>query len=555
MKRTLPLAVLGLIILGYFAWTLNPAGVTHKVQLDHSRPRPQGDMWRGAVLEPKTCNPFANYHDVAEQLVLNYTHKALYDIDPQSGSLRPALAESISLGPDRVTLTIRLRNGILFDDGTPVTVADAQFVYDVIHNPDSPGSVMYYRLSDTTSFEKVDARTFRVRLAAPHRSNLALFATSFRVLQRRFFLDAVASIARRKGIEEPSSPSSATFGELLSEVNLPGPATGPYSLASWRPGFDLTLTQNPRCWLRETQPTRWNLAGMRLIFQPDPAGRFASLRKEEIDWMSVSNDLDTLLQSDAALRANYHIEVYDKRAAGQYFIAWNHRHEALKQPEVRRALSMLFDRATIVKKMLGGKGYPSNCFFKPHTAPYSDLPIPSFDPMAAHAILEKAGYTKDNQLKLEIMITGDQTSRQIMDLADPAFENAGIDLSTKVIDAASIESNRQTHAFDGILQIHYYTIHMDPRGMFGEDNDLGYYNPEVFELLDQADLEMDDARRNTIYHQLNTIIAADQPVTMLAFPRHRILLHNRYRGVKVGVEGLIPEDWWVETEDQIAVIR
>ena len=55
------------------------------VELDHSRPRPQGGFYRSALEEPPTANPFTFDSAVAHQFVLRYTHDPL--MDRRSGQL------------------------------------------------------------------------------------------------------------------------------------------------------------------------------------------------------------------------------------------------------------------------------------------------------------------------------------------------------------------------------------------------------------------------------------------------------------------------------------
>ncbi len=236
--------------------------------LPEGRPLPQGDVFRSPTTEPPTINPFTTRDQVAARYVLPFTHDALVELDPETGAIRAAAAESWSVSEDGASVTYRLRKDLRFADGSPVTRQDLEFTLRTARDPRlAARSQMAFALSDLASAEVLDERTIRLT-AAERRTEPALaLGADVRPTQRRFFVAATG--------EEPDS--DAFFAKLADVVRC-GPGTGPYAeqdvvlgTPGWIPGSHLNLVQNPHSWRRAVYPEAWNLAGLQLRFVVEEA--------------------------------------------------------------------------------------------------------------------------------------------------------------------------------------------------------------------------------------------------------------------------------------------
>jgi ABC-type transport system substrate-binding protein len=530
------------------------------VALDATKPRPQGDFYRSAVTEPASMNPFTTADTVAQQYVLRYTHDPLFDQDPRTGTLRPALAESFERSDDGLEFTFVLREGIRFSDGSPLERDDVEFTFAAARNAAvAPASTMTVMLRELAEAEFVPPRTLRLTSKEPHFAELHRVATYLQIMQKRFFVAEVAALAARRGLAAPTEPGEPRFGELLSEVALPGPGTGPYALETdaegrplWTHGSHLNLVYNAHSWRHAEQKFSWNLAGMQLRFLVGSATRFTALRNLDIDWMTFDRDFEVLLQRDTTLRTWFEPRTYDKPELGHYYVLWNHARTPLGDPRVRRALTMLFDRRTIVDELLGKKARVAVSWFKPGTPEYpTELEPWPYDPERARASLAEAGVT--TPLRLSILCAAEsELFLQILDLARDAFRAAGVELERPVLEFGAIMARLQSSDFDGVLLLKSHDTWIDPFSFFdGRGNLMHYANAESDRLLEAARRELDDGRRMALYQEWNRVFHDDQPVTLLAHPLVQVLLHRRFRGVEVGPLGLSPERWWVEPDERI----
>jgi peptide/nickel transport system substrate-binding protein len=409
----------------------------------------------------------------------------------------------------------------------------------------------------------------RVVLDEPFFAGLAAFAPAWTVVQKHYFLAEVERLARDAGRPVPVEPGDEGFGELLAMVKLPGPGSGPYQLEPdlqsgkllWPPSRDLLLVRNSDSWRRRVCDSCWSLAGFRLLFLTDGAAVFTELLKGNLDWYSAP-DPEELFREHPELRQRYATYEYDYQNLGHYWIVWNLRREPLDDVRVRQALSMLFDRKTIVNELLEGNGEVAASFFKPGTPYYpGDSVSPPYDPNRAGELLREAGLGGDGEpLRIRIVAPRSPSGfyRRVLDLARSAFNQVEeVELDVQILEWSALVDLRSRRDFDGLFYLQGHGAWVDPFPQFHSSqagqsgqNVMGYENPEVDGILEAARGEMDEARRIELFQRFNAIIHREQPVTFLAHPRVSVLINRDIEGVEPGPLGLFPERWSVPVELQ-----
>lgn len=561
------LATTGIALALLSVWTLRtlaPAPRPGVASPSPARALPQGDVLVGALPEPKHLNPFTNVDAAVRTWVLRFTHDTLSDLEPQTGQLRPALAEAITPESDG-TLHIRLRRDVRFSDGTILTADDVAFTHRCARASGLPMTAMVRAAGMVAALRVVAPDTLVAEGVSTHWSAVAVFATGWPVLSRAAVLARVAARAAAKGQTTPAAEGPA-FVALLGELADAGPGTGPYALAPapqgslWTRGQRLDLVTHPACWRRAAAPHSWNLAGLRHLFVQETAAQVSLLRQERLDWMA--GDVRSLVGADAALAANYRLVVYDAHALGHFMVAWNCRAGPLADARVRTALGMLFDRDAIATRLLAGDAVPAATWFKPGRPEVpADLAPQPFAPLAARALLREAGYGQGRPLRIEILgAAAEPLHRRMLDLAQPAFAAAEVELVPQLLEGSVLLERLQQRAFMGLLAVkyhadpwidpwpHFHSSQTDSLGL----NWMGIADPELDRLLDAARTERDAARRAESYRAFCRRVHELQPVAFLVHPRTAVLLHRRFRDVEVGPGGLSPERWWVPVAEQRA---
>lgn len=520
---------------------------------------PQGHVYTGVAFEePEDVDPFTAAGNAARRLVLAYTHDALLDRDPRTGALRPALAASYELSADGRSCVFTLRDGVQFADGSPLTMADVLFGWELAR----AGHVLLGFVG--AAFERVDGvdvlddRRFRVRFRSAHYAALQVVGCAWLVANRGFFVDRVR--AQLASGEAPPAVDSARFAELLGRVDREcGPGTGPYVLSNepdgrstWRRRQDVLLERNPHCWRRTLAPGTWNFAGIRVLFR-DHAGAVNALLRGEVDWY-VGPMLDDLLRANPDLASRYRKLVYDYDELGVYRIVWNCRRGPCADVRVRRALGMLVDQEQVLQ-LFEGMAVPAVAHARPGSSGYPDIPPLPFDPPAARRVLRDAGFAPEqgSALQLALIVPDGEPVRRIAELFQGAAAKAGIRVDVRALEWSAFVAEKTRGDWDGLLAYQSFDAWGDPHRFLhgdGLDNAGGFREPEVDRLADAAQRELDPERRAALWRELHALAYRDQPAALLVHPLAAVLLNEHVQDAAPGPAGLIPERAWVAHEFQ-----
>ena len=184
----------------------------------------------------------------------------------------------------------------------------------------------------------------------------------------------------------------------------------------------------------------------------------------------------------------------------------------------------------------------------------------TYDPKEARRLLAGAGFGPDHPLEIELLAPNVSRYRRMLDSAMNSFAPTGIRLTTRQMEWGALMKRRADGEFDGIMMMWYHDalgidphefFHSNPSGAEAGHNYMRYQNPDVDHLLVKARETLDTAKRNDLYHQLNHRLHDDQPITLLVHETNTLLLHKRFRGVKVGKTGVSPERWWVREPERL----
>lgn len=564
--RTLPLLLivlggvagvgLGLSVM-FRAGAAGVGGATGEVVLRAGVP--QGHFYTGAAEEPSSVNPFTAHNQVARRLVHAFTHEALLEVEPTSGELRPALAERFEPAADGGSCTFTLRAGVQFADGSPLSLDDVMFGWQLACAGHLSLGVIGDAFARVSKVEPIDDRRFRVVFRDRHYASLRIVGEAWYVASKRFFCARIAARCR----PAPMPPiDSAEFALLLDQIDHEcGPGTGPYLLENdpngvrrWQPRSELVLVTNPYSWRRAATPGTWNFAGIRLLWRDQAAAQHALLRGE-IDFYTTF-DVDSLLQAQPQLAENYRILRYDYETLGIYRVMWNCRRPGAADSRVRRALGMLFDIDTLLRQFPdAGKRAFAYCKPDSPASPRNLAPLP-FDPGSARALLREAGFDPERGTPLRLRVValeGTDLLRRISDLFVDAATQAGVQLELVRRDFGGFVQEKKSGNWDGLLALQSFRAWGDPYEFLhtdGLDNDGKWTSAEADRLATAARTELDPDRRAALWRELHALVYAEQPVAFLLHPMVSVLLDKRIERASIGRNGLVLERAFVAPDRQ-----
>ena len=537
---------------------------------------PQGDWYiQGEVGEPETLNYYCTSGSTTSQ-VTSYCLSRLIGMDiDRPPKVLPALAWKWEVSEDKLRYTFHLRPDVQFSDGHPFTADDVMFTYAVIQDQKVNAHHVRSGLTEVEKVEKVDDFTIRVKYARPYWKGLYAFAFSLRVIPRHWYEREIPRFAKERGIEEWSvEPGKEGFAEVFNQMRDVPPGTGAYMYrpgVSWKLGETITVFRNSFSWYKREWPWRYNLDALQWRFVKDTVAQHEEFRKEALDVLVVQQDAweDNLSKDPVFGRIANHF-VYDHTGLAFGIITWNNRRPPFDDARVRRAMTMLTDRETILAKFYRGKGRIATCITKPTYPEYSlDIQPWPFDIEGAKKLLAEAGYADTNgdgvlekdgkDFDFEFRYpSGFGMYRQIAALLRDACTKAGIRMRESPLEWSVFLEQFLEQKFEAVILgqsfsdpwhdpfEEWHSSQDVPRG----NNQPGWRNREADAIMEAMRVEFDDGKRAELFHRFNRIFHEEQPVTLLVHPLVGVVLNKRFQDVTIRPTGLQMIDFWVRPEDQ-----
>jgi len=301
----------------------------------------------GVLNLPESLNYFGAT-DVYSRRVLGLLHMPLYIHGPRDGKMIPWLAESppvVGDTPEKVTIRVRKAR---WDDGSMVTADDLAFTVKVIQDFEVPGHFEKWQI--VKDVEVVDNQTIRFTLkeASPTFMSRTLF-TGF--VQKKAWAPLIRSL---KDETAPRQKLEKLIGYRPVKVVSNGP-------------FSMTRAGTPFLWVLKANPSFFargmNIDGLEvgphvetlfLNVYPDYEQALTGLSQGDIDFIWS----DVPVHHMAELRQNPDITLYRSLRSGYDWIGFNLNRVPFSDQAFRKALSLLVERAQIVRKALKNEGAP-----------------------------------------------------------------------------------------------------------------------------------------------------------------------------------------------------
>ncbi|MGZ5267905.1 MAG: ABC transporter substrate-binding protein [Caldimonas sp.] len=343
----------------------------------------------GTAFDPQTMDPHALallYHSrVAFQV-----HDSLLNRDEQF-RIEPSLALSWNQVGSR-TWRFKLRQGVVFHDGSPFTVDDAVFS---IQRAMTPPSQRAFQLKGVTGAKKIDEQTLEIALEAPDA-----------VLPEKFLNLAMMSKAWAQQHKVEVAQDFNAKQETFAVRNANG--TGPYLLERYEPDVRTVLKKNPRWW-GWSDKRSGNVDEVIWLTIRSDATRLAALISGEVDMV-----LDPPIPDVARLKGESALTMQQGADLGEQYLVFDVAHDELEGSDVkgrnpfrdlrvRRAVYHAINVDLIVQKVLRGQAVPTGAYLSTRvdgSLAELDKRLP-FDPPKARALLAEAGYPNGFSVPLD----------------------------------------------------------------------------------------------------------------------------------------------------------
>ena len=427
-----------------------------------------------------------------------------------NGNLVPAGAESFTVSDDLKTYTFKLRPGVKWSNGEPVTAADYVFGWQRLVDPATASEYAYYlelaqvvNAAAITAGEKpvtelgvkaVDDSTFEVTLIEP----LPYFT---KMLTNSSTFPAPKAVVEKFGTEWTKKENIVTNGAYLLDEVEDGEKYVEVKNPDYWNAASVIMSPITALVINDEDAALIRFEAGELDRTEVPAGQFPRL-KEQFPDQAVSTPY--------ACSYDYVINLAEGKG-----------NEALKDVRVRKALSYAIDRDVIVNNILQGGQKPAYSWT--HWA-MNGFTMPVIDYAGftqaernekAKALLAEAGYGPDNPLQITLNYnTSDAHKKIAVAIQQMWKQTLGVELTpnnyewkvhTDKLIAGDFEMSRYAWCAD----YNEASTFLDLYASYSTNNDGKYANAEYDQLLKDAKTMADP---NPNYTKAEEILAADMPI-------------------------------------------
>lgn len=475
------------------------------------------------ILDPTLARTYVG------RIVFAHICEKLYEIDEQL-RIHPQLAAELPQVTDGGrTVTIKLRPGVKFNDGTPMTAEAVRFSLD--RHRTLKGSNRRSELDSVESVAAVDPLTVRLKLKAPAAPLLA-------------------QLTDRAGM--PVSPAAAQ--KLGDNFGTAPVCVGPWQFVERVPQDRIVVEKSPHYF--DPAQARFDRVVFRII--PDDNVRLANLRSGDIDITHQVTPTDA-----AALKREGRFDVSSVTGIGFNSITVNLRNKTGKtqppgdlgtplanDPRVREALELSIDREALVQVVYDGQ-YTVGCTPIPPISPFFDpsRKCPARDVARAKRLLADAGLP--GGYAFELVVVNNPQQRRVGEVIQQMAREAGFTITLRPQEFASALNDNDAGKHQAFLI--GWSGRVDPDGNIhqaqtckGALNATLACDERVDALLNRAREVTEVAQRRGFYREAIDLIAARRNIIYLYHP-HYIAAHARnlkgYRAVPDGLVRLKGTSW------------
>lgn len=446
-------------------------------------------------------------YEAYAQMIMHACYDNLFEFHNNMETLELGAAESYEVSEDGLTYTFRLKEGMVFSSGSPVTAEDVKWsVERAIHI----GGNAAFMAEHITAIEAPDESTVVFRLAQTDPS----FPTK---LSYNFFSIIDSKLATENGATNAADAATTDTAKTWFDGNSAG--SGPYMIESYTPKVEVVLVRNPNYWSDAPYYDKITVSTI-----SDSNTQVMMLQRGDVD-IAINVDPEQAKQLESAEG----ITIMDAQSLTMSFLLMNRSEEVggpIADPKVQQAIRLALDYPGI--QMIAGPGM---------TTPVAPFPVGL---MGSLPSADVSGYPKVDEAKA-LMAEAGYSDGFTTDFYVPTTVVAGVEFTTLAqkiqSDLAAIGITTNIIPEDVTISLNTYRDGLQPLGLWywnpdypDNNSQLAFLpgdkvglranwtadmNSELAALNQQAATETDDAKRAELFRQIQEIMREDSPFAML----------------------------------------
>ncbi|MGA4727740.1 ABC transporter substrate-binding protein [Micromonospora taraxaci] len=481
----------------------------------------------GKLVIALSAEPDALDPTLSRSLYSRYVFQAmcqkLYDVD-EKAQVVPQLATALpTTSGDGRTVTIPLRQGVRFADGTPFDSAAVKAT--VQRHLTNSRSARKSELGPIDGVDTPDAQTVVLRLKQP-------------------FAPLLGALADRAGMIM-STKALQSLGDDFASAPV---CVGPFKFAKRVPQNSIDVVKDPNYY--DAAKVHLDAISWRIL--TDASIRAANLRSGDVQ---VADSVST--QDFAALRQDAAISVLQSQSLGYQGLTINVGNvdgvgtapKPINRPlaqnaKVRQAFEHAIDRKALVDAVFNGL-HAAACSPISPASPFSSpeaQTCPAHDPAKAKQLLTEAGVQTPYTVTMLASNTPD--TLRLAQALQSMVKDGGFDLKINPVEYSSLLDEQDRGNFE-LLQLGW-SGRIDPDanitnfvGTGASQNVAGYSNPQLDTVLTQARQAGDVEERKKLYGQAVTLLQQDDALIYLYRQRNLTAVSKQLQGLQVFPDGVL----------------
>lgn len=461
------------------------------VQSDESANPVKGGTLKLAMNTPVTFNPLLN-EDVTVDRILKLVYEPLFNIDANM-NIVPNIAESYQASGS--TITIRVKDGIYWQDGKAIGADDVVYSLDTISSA-GPSSMYKSCMLNISDYEQTGDKTLNIYYKAPVAA--AVYNMTFPVIPKHYFKDNENAAMTPMG-------------------------SGSFAYDSYRLVRNLKLKS---CKGINGEPY---ISDIDVMIIDDADARISAAENGVIDAYSINADeLGTIkndITSNAKLCTSNRFE----------YIGFNTRRSIFKTADLRQAIANIIPYEDIIKGV-----YVNNITFSvtpinPDSA-YTDLTgVDSYssDISTANTLILASGLTKSD-FSFKILVNSENSVRvKSAAILSDAFNDFGFSTTVESVSFEDYQNKLKSGDFDmyiGAVELMPNMNVAQLLGTGGSVNFSGYSNGQLDDYIADVNSSVDFEAYKKSLNELNKFLSYEVPVAGIGFNKTALVHSDRVKG-------------------------
>lgn len=510
------------------------------------------DAQKGGTLnyyigEPAAIDPYNTQESEGTNVETNL-FDSLTVINPKTGKVEPAAADSWSSDASATVWTFKLHPGARFADGTAVKAADFVYAWNRIavspsKNATDPSQIAYH-LAPILGFADAKAK------GIPMPGVKAVDDMTLQVTLEYPFADwpFVVSHSALAPVPQKLVEGGVDYnGKKVAFGDMPV-GNGPFKMsAPWKHDQYIKVVRNDDYYGKKAL-----LDGVNFMIFKDLDTAFREFQAGNIDFAQIPDgQIVTSRTKYGVATDGYTVQpgqgVLTGAETAIYYFTLNNAKAPFDNEKVRKAVSYAINRKAIVDVVFEGTRKPANSFLPPGVSGYKDNQWPDsmYDPAKAAQLLSEAGYPGGKGLPpIKINYNSGAGHGKLVELVQSDLKKIGIQTTTeqlefaqhiKKLTAGDFQMGRYGWVADYPIADNFTFALFESKST---DNSSKYKNPAVDAAMVNARATKNDAARADAWGEIQTTIGSTLPVVPIVYYSHRHIGSNRVNDLVYDNQGL-----------------